>query len=285
MRRVGRTGAALVAASVVFHLPVSVTPAMGQELTWSGSFDVATGDYFFDESTTSIYLQNGLGLQWDQFSIDISLPLVLQNNAVVTRVGGMPIPTGGDQRGDLRGRGGPTSLIELESASSYEFTVADPLISAGFDIDAGDRLLRTVHLGLSAKPPISDVDSGVGTGEWDFGASAGALLAAGRLLILFDATYWSFGDLPDLELKDAVAYGAAVGSAIGKSRFGWSMSLLGSTEIIEGIDPPVSLGGSLYLTSVSRRNLSLGLRFGLTESAADVSVSVGWGVPLLNTIR
>jgi hypothetical protein len=259
--------------------------ATAQDLTWSGSLDFANGNYFFDEGTTSIYLQNGLGIRLGRISADVSLPLILQDNAVVTRVGGMHLPTGGDQRGELRGRGSSSRPIEIESASSYQLSIADPLIGAGFEIDAGDRLFRSLNVGVSAKAPITDADSGVGTGEWDFGVGVGALLSAGRLIVLLDATYWNFGDPPDLELDNAVAYGVAVGAAFGTSRLGWSMSILGSTRIIEGVDPPVSAGGFLYLTSVSGRSVSLGVRVGLTESAPDVAVSAGWGVPLVSTAR
>lgn len=287
-------------------------PAAGQELVWTGSLEAMRGEYVFTEPTTSFWFSNGLDLRLGAVRIGASLPIVLQNGAVVSRVGGMPLPTGGEQHGALRGRGGsgtggsgggpagqggawigPVAGDALAAAAAeaedpipiepgaYEVAVADPLLTLGADVRVGSGALRSVFVAVNAKPPLRSVESGVGTGAWDAGAGAGVALSAAGLLVLLDATWWSYGDLSELELKDALSYGASIGSLVGDGPFGWSISLLGSTEIVDGIEPPISLGGDLLFTPPGRPALRAGVRVGLTEAAADVSGSVGWSVPLL----
>ncbi len=294
-------GVALVAALLLG----SASSMRAQELTWTGSLEFASGDYFFTERTSTFYLMNGLDVQIGSLRLGASLPLVAQDNAIVAQVGGIPLPTGGEQHGELRGRGtgtgsgsGPSAdrfpiasstlaaddPIEIEPGS-YELYAADPLLSIGLDFDVAAGPLRALYLGASAKPPLNAEDSGIGTGAWDAGAGAGLTFVAGRLLLLLNATYWSFGDLPELELKDALTYGVGLGSVFGEGPWGWSLSLMGATEIIEGIDPPVSLGGDVLLTSESGRSLRAGLRVGLTEASSDFAASVGWSLPVAGNRR
>lgn len=301
MRRTGR-GTAL-AVSLLAGLALG---ASAQEIVWTGSLELARGDYVFSEPTTSFWFSNGVDVRMGVIRIGASLPLVLQNNAVVARVGGIPLPTGGERHGELGGRGGngsdgsnngpggqggtSGSIAGLAAAEvedpvviepgSYEIEVADPLLTVGTDLRIESGPLRSVFLGASAKPPLRSVESGVGTGAWDAGVGAGVVISIADLLVLVDATYWSYGDLPELELKDALSYGASIGALIGDGPVGWSVSLLGSMEIVAGLEPPVSVGADILISPARGPALRAGVRAGLTESASNVSASVGWSVPL-----
>lgn len=281
---------------------VAVGPARAQDLTWGGSADLTSGNYYFTETTTSVWISNSLNARVGPFRFDASLPFVLQNSDVVTRVAGLPIPTGGPRHsGDVSGggsgsgtgMGGGTGTmadmvadsaerIQIEQPGSLTLELADPLLGAGVELTTSSTFLTSVRFGVSAKAPLRSVESGIGTGEWDVGVEGGVSFAAGRLSVLLDATWWSLGDLPDLELDDILAYGASVGGPVGDGSLGWSLSLWGATPMIDGIDAPVSAGGDLYVNSISGRALRFGVRFGLTDSAADVGGSVGWTIPITN---
>ena len=79
--------------------------AAGQAFTWSGGVDVTNGDYYFSERTTAVWLSNGLVFRQGALWVDASLPVLAQNSDAVTRVAGLPIPTGGSRSGDVAGRG------------------------------------------------------------------------------------------------------------------------------------------------------------------------------------
>lgn len=278
----------VVAAAALLGGPALVG---AQEVTWSGGVDVTNGDYYFSERTTALWLTNGVTARWGGFWLDASLPLLLQNSDAVTRVAGLPVPTGGSRSGDVvrRGSGSGTGgsgtgdrrrTIEIEEPGPLELDIADPIFGAGVDLTPDGSAVRSVRFGVSAKAPVRTVESGIGTGEWDFGVGGGTSIAAGSLLVLLDGTWWRLGDLPDLELKDVFSYSAAVGGLLGDGSVGWTASLTGSTTMIEYVEAPVSVGGDVFFWSDAGSSLRAGLRFGLTESAADVAGTLGWAVPL-----
>jgi hypothetical protein len=273
-------GAALLVAA-------AASAASAQEIAWAGGLDATNGDYYFSERTTSLWLTNGLVVRSGVFRFDASLPVLLQNSDAVTRVGGLPVPTGGSRRGEVAGRGAGDGMgsdrqrtIEIEEPGSLEFDVADPLFAIGIDQPLGGLPPRSVRFGVSAKAPVRSVESGIGTGEWDFGVGAGTSISAGSLVILLDGTWWMPGDMPDLELNDVLEYGAMVGGRFGGDSLGWSLSVSGSTPMIDDVAGPVSAGGDLLLWSDGGSSLRAGVRFGLTESAADATATLGWAVPL-----
>lgn len=289
--------AVLIAASVA-----GPSLAGAQAVIWSGGVDVTTGDYYFSERTTAAWLVNEIDVRHGVVWAYANLPLVAQNSDVVTRVAGQPVPTGGKHSGDVAGRGngdgaGPGSAgasaipgtanasmagrqtIVVEEPGSFEVQVADPMFGAGVDLAPAGSPFRSVRFGVSAKAPIRDVASGVGTGEWDVGLEAGISLAAGSVLILADGAWWSLGDLPDLELRNMLAYSLALGGLFGDGAVGWSLSVDGSTPMIENVEAPIAVGGDLFFWSARGRSLRAGIRFGLTESAPDLAGSVGWVIP------
>ncbi|HSM07948.1 MAG TPA: hypothetical protein VLA33_02895 [Gemmatimonadota bacterium] len=264
-------------------LGVAASTASAQEIAWAGSLDVTNGDYYFSERTTALWLTNGVVARSGAFWFDASLPVLLQNSDAVTRVGGLSVPTGGSRRGGGVGDGMGSDrqrLLEIEDPGSLELDVADPLMGFGVDLPLGGGALRSVRVGVSAKAPMRSVDSGIGTGQWDFGVGAGTSVSAGSLVILLDGTWWMPGDMPDLELNDVLEYGGMVGGWFGDGSLGWSLVVSGSTSMIDDVAGPVSTGGDLLFWSDTGSSLRAGLRFGLTESAADVAVTLGWAVPL-----
>lgn len=88
------------------------------------------------------------------------------------------------------------------------------------------------------------------------------------------------GDLPDLELRDGVGYalGASVPAFSGRGSVLFMLS--GLSRTIAGMEPPVSVAASVSRSVGDRTFLSAGAGFGLTESAPDFSVNLGWSIRL-----
>lgn len=87
------------------------------------------------------------------------------------------------------------------------------------------------------------------------------------------------GDLADLELRDGLTYGAGVGRGLGAEG---SVSVIasssGSTRVIDGVEPPISVGAAVGVRGSPGRSVLAGVRVGLTESASDVSAFLGWRI-------
>ncbi|MEN8145233.1 MAG: hypothetical protein ABFS14_09810, partial [Gemmatimonadota bacterium] len=220
--------------SLLLWIPLE---ANAQELTYSGGIQYAGGDYIFEERTDSFYLTNGVRLRIGGFEAGVSLPVIIQNGGLVSNVaGGVPLPTGGTQSGTVATRnkgstigtrrGAAMSLTQSQLSSLVlfshgdsaavvfedEFTthVADPTFDLSGEVHSSLGVVRSVRINAFAKAPLTDLDSGVGSGEWDYGLGSSIALGAGRSLLFVDVSYWWFGDLSDLELTDGLSYAAGV---------------------------------------------------------------------------
>lgn len=280
---------------LVIVLGVAPIAGEGQEVRWTGTTSFSTGSYVFDAPTRTLALATGLGLSWGRLDLTDSLPLVLQNSQLVSQVGGVPLPTGGESHGVVGGRtsgqtlgtgsrgaggGAGGSTAEVLYRNEYTWSVGDPFLSASARLLESTGTLRALHAQVSAKAPLRDLDSGVGTGEWDWGAGGSATVAFGETYAFTDVMYWSYGDLAELELSDGVSYALGLSRAVLHGRGSVILSFLGSAPIIDTMDRPASVGvGALYSPRPGR-SVSGGVAVGLSESSPDVSVYVGWSMRL-----
>lgn len=285
---------------------VGVTGLTAQSLTYDGSLSWSRGSYIFTQPTNSFWLSNGLSFRAGRFSLSASLPLIVQNSGIISFVAGQPVPTGGEDsgavgrrnKGEPVGTRGPSADARTSGSGgqaaapaggdsttvlyrdAYEVQVGDPLLTGTVELFSGVGFLRAVSAGFYAKAPIRSVESGVGTGAWDVGSGASLVVGAGRNLILADVSYWSFGDLPELELDPGLIWGVSVSRSFRGGRAALSASVSGASAMAETMDGPLSLGAGLTILPRSGRAVSAGLWFGLTESAPDFSIALSWSLRL-----
>lgn len=298
-------------AAVVWAALLATPAAFAQEVTWSSSVAYTSGSYVFDDRYTSLSWLNALAFHHGRFRLSGSLPVVGQNGTAVSLIGGVPMPTGGPEswtvqrrqsgqtipvrpggRNSRMGSGahnGTSLAVVTDSATDsmtvagsgdYEITVGDPTFGAAFDLYEGRGSLRSFGVSAWTKAPIASVESGVGTGAWDYAAGASFSMSVGDVLVFGDATYWVLGDMDALELKDALFYSAAIGRRIGGD---WSLlaSLSASSRVVASLEPPASFGVSLSRAVDGRTYFNVGASAGLSESASDFSMYVGWSLRLL----
>jgi len=285
------------------------TTVPAQELQWSGSLGYASGSYIFAEQFRTFSLLNTLSLRAGRLELSASLPVLAQNGTSVSYIAGVPIPTGGPDAGAVQRRQGGTSVpvrpgrrgqgnwgagnvllatvadsltdsLTVAGTGAYEVNVADPMFGGSLTAYEGLGAVRSLGFDAYAKAPITSVESGVGSGEWDYGAGASLALGLGKTLLFANATFWVLGDMPDLELEDALFYSLAVGQSLSDN---WSLlaSASSSTRIIAGSDPPTSVTLSFSRRLTDGASISFGAGAGLTETASDFSASIGWTTRLL----
>lgn len=278
----------------------AATAAPAQELAYTGSLQYASGSYIFTEPTRTLSLYSGITWNTGRARFTGSIPVIIHNSGAVTLVGGAYVPTGGTGHGAVGGRSqgrnvpmgpsgsnlsmtishwsvetaeAPDSMVALPG--SYKVTIGDPLLSAGFELFSGFGRVRAVEVTASAKPPLNDLESGVGTGVWDLGAGVATVLGFGRVLALADVTYWRYGDLPELELRDGVSWAGGLAVPLTRS-LSATVFAAGTNRIIATADPAltVSLGMTYRLSEFGSGSASAG--GGLSDTAADVTASLGW---------
>lgn len=274
-----------------------------QTVTYNGSLSWSRGSYIFTDPTSSFWLSSGLSLRAGPVSLSASVPVIVQNSGVVSFVAGRPLPTGGESSAVVRRRQagepigtrsgrsgapgmGSTPVAGFDSTTvvfrdSYETQVGDPMLRGSMELHSGLGSVRSVSVDVSAKPPLRSVESGVGTGAWDVGGGASIVLGSGATLLFADVSYWSFGDLEDLELGSGVTYGVSVSRSFSSGKTALMASLTGASAVVETMEAPVAAGLGLSFLPRPGRALSAGVSVGLSEAAPDVSVYVGWSVRLV----
>lgn len=310
-----RLGAFAVAAGTLLVL-LATPRARAQEVSYSGSLQVATGKYLFTERTNTASLLNGLTVRAGRFQVSASIPLLYQSTPFVSYTPGGGVPTGGPEQrmvnDSLQRRGGGSGPMGMGAARAADLAAAgrgiagaatilprfqvtaseavtlpdtasfdqvgfgDPSVRVSVDLTSPDRTDLTVTLSGEVKAPLADPTRGFGTGEWDGG---GALSVGGRVgstLLFGEVGYWILGDMPDLPLKNPVSYSVGLGHALADGRVGLLATLSGYSRILEGTEPPLDVGGGVSYRLAPGQSLSLGVSIGLSESSPDVSVAAGW---------
>lgn len=298
-------------SGLAFVAAMTASGVRAQTLAWSGSVQYAQGSYIFTETTRSWSLYSSLSWEGGPLRLSLGIPVVMQDSRAVTYVGDLAIPTGGPDSeavgkktkgepvpmggrsggGSGSGMGGAVVLpLSLQSAGvaadsvappgEMDIQVADPVLSAGIELLGPRGGFLGLDLTGSVKIPVRDLDSGVGTGEVDFGVGLSGAAGRSPFMVFCDVGWWRYGDPPGLELQDVLSWGAGVGVLFG-SRLSGLLSVSGSTAVLEAADPPAEIGGLVSIRLGEGHSFTLGASFGLTEASPDVSVSAGTRITLL----
>ncbi len=223
------------------------------------------------------------------FTLRGSIPLYLQNSTLIAGSGMGHIPTGGSSSGTVADSGAERrrreqapdlshGAVEVPgtAADEYEAALGDPLISLSWRTRGTGA--TTLGVGASVKAPVADTAT-FGTGKWDVGATAALSHSIrGGFLLGLDLAFWRLGDLDDLELRDPVYATGSLGY-LGAGGWGATLLLSGGTTILEGYDPPVSLGAGVHRLD-GDQSWSLRSTVGLSETAPDFTLGFLWGVRL-----
>lgn len=277
----------------------------GQSLHYEGAVSVASGNYIFTQRTTSWTLANGLALSAGPFTLRGSLPVIRQNTSLIAGLSTGLLPTGGSSGGAVAdsaaarggrggGSGGPSLQVTESSGylqevaspaddpvevpttavTGYRMVVGDP--SLGLGIVALQQGGASVNLGAGLKIPVTDT-SAYGTGQWDVGGFLSLSHILGRsTLIGFDLAYWHLGDLPELDLRDAVMGSASI-AYLGRSGWGGSALVSGARSVVAGFADAYTAG--VAISRVGRRaTMSVNLMRGFTETTPEFSIGLSWRI-------
>lgn len=174
------------------------------------------------------------------------------------------------------------SLVDsgaVESPGPFSTRVGDPVLRAEAELSRGDA--TRVGARILAKLPLADPSSGIGTGAFDYGAGLSVAASIDRTFFFADVDHWVLGDMPELPLRDLTSASLGAGFAFGaQGRLSALASVSGATAIVDNVSAPLSAGASLGLAVRPERFITVGATIGLSESAPDWSLTLGWRVSL-----
>ena len=266
---------------------------LGQQIYYSGSAQYSTGSYFFERSTNSFYLTNSIRIRGGSVSLSLNVPYMIQNSPWISYSGIGYIPTGGSQSetvsdvGKGRGKGGPGSttpglepVILTDTVSHNKYGLSDPNLYLSVRLTPLTQSKTLLYLNASTKVPVTNPETGFGTGAWDFGVGMSITQRFNTFFLTADAMYWHLGDMEDLNFKDPVSFALGLGKSFDNSKWLVSTMVTGYTPIIEGYDPPMGLSVGLGYFLTKNIALNANVSFGLSESSSDVGGGIGWSIRL-----
>jgi hypothetical protein len=262
-----------------------------QNVTYSGNLQFSTGSYFFTERTESFYFTNGLSISGDRARVSFSIPYIVQNSPWISYGPDGGIPTGGTGHGQVDRRGSGTvnqdqdmmrrgrHRIDIPDTVSYrQASFSDPSVNGSLRIYNSSLRNTNLNLNASVKIPFTNPASGFGTGAWDFGAGLSLFHRIRTMFFFSDIMYWKMGDMDELELNNPLSVSVGTGKAFRDGKWMLSASFLGSTKIIDTVDPPMSLNIGLGHFISTGTSLNGSVSIGLSESSPDFSAGVGWSI-------
>ena len=263
--------------------------ASAQIVRYSGSLHYATGSYYFTERTGSFYFNNGISMSGDKGSISLSVPFITQNTPWVSNVGTGILPTGGPKNSMIgnNSNGGMRKgnrKIDLGTSDTLNYTQAnfgDPSLSASLEVLSTKDRTTTISANGGIKLPLANPQKGFGTGKWDWGGGLSwSQRITAKTLLLANGMFWKLGDMDDLDFNNIVTYSAALGQSFSNGKWMGLISFSGTTQIIDNVDPPLTVATGVNMQTSDKVSLNSNLSIGLTESASDVSIGVGWSLKL-----
>jgi hypothetical protein len=280
-------------AGVILFGSMGAGDAMGQEIRYNGSVQYASGSYYFTQRTGSFYLNNGLTIAGDNISFSFDVPLITQNTPWLSysSTGIGLLPTGGPRSGQVSkgkgqgaGNGKGKRNIDLGSADTLNYTktsFSDPSLMVNATVFTSERGRTIISSSVGVKFPIANPNAGFGTGEWDIGAGLSwSQRFSEQWIVIISGMYWKLGDMEELNFNDMVSYSTGLGRSFGNAKLMAIGNFFGSTEIIDGVDPPMSVGAGLSYRPSTKLNFNTNVLMGLSESASDLSFGLGWSVTL-----
>jgi len=285
----------LLSVMVVFLISLSQSGVSG---TWSinGGVQYLKGDYIYTSSTSTYYLSSGIRYQSKRWNAGISVPVIAQNNDLISGSGGMFIPSGHTSRGlnaggtvgGQHGGGmmGGNRVVTDDVVSQFEFGMGDVYLSGQYQLVGygSSNLLPSsrpsVAISAQIKFPTASGTPDYGTGEFDYGIFVNLAKRWKNYAGFLDAGFWLLGDTPDINYQNPFTYGIGIGRFFQDGRFSALLYYQGYTTILENYDPPRQASLGFYYRVNDQTIFSVSAMAGFSDTSPDFELSAGFNLTL-----
>ncbi len=219
----------------------------------TGYLQYSQGDYIFGSNTATFYLVPGLRYEARGWNFSAILPVVSQNNNLVTQVGGILVPHGGSSNmggmgnsGAMSTTGSMSNIVGLgDLFLSGEYQIVHP------DFDQTQAGSPTLGVDIQVKVPTASTAHNFGTGKFDFGSSINYRQMFGTFVVMANAGYIVLGKPAGVEFNNPFTYGGGVGKFFNNEDFSVALMYQGYTAVLSGYPPPdqASLGLNYKVSS------------------------------------
>ncbi len=276
----GRTPA--FALALLLFLEAQTSLAQGNWYA-TGYLQYSQGDYIFGSNTSTFYIVPGLRYEAGNWSASAILPIVSQNNNLVTGAGGMLLPHGGSNMSMSSGNGGIMGgsgrMTAMDSSMSGVVGLGDLYLTGEYQIvhsDYDQPNLPTIGIEAQIKVPTASTAHNFGTGKFDFGGSINYRQLVGAYVIMADAGYLMLGKPAGVDFRNPFSYGGGIGRFFGKGNLSLAFMYQGYSTVLSGYPPPNQVSLGLNYKASSDLIWTVLVSKGLTDTAPSYGITGGF---------
>lgn len=241
------------------------------------NLQLAGGSFIYNSFNNVISLYGGIGYQDDNFGISFSIPVVGNKNNFISQVGGMMLPIGNSKNGygTMSGAGsngggmmsgGSSSVMGSTSSSigNMNWGLGDLYFYSDYHLLSENNFFSDVILNAQVKLPTASTHMGIGTGQYDYGASLTFRKSFDSYVAIADFGYLNLGDPSGITYENPFTYSFGFGKFINNGEYSLLLYYSAYTEVVKGYEPPrqIALGinykasDNLILTGIGVAGLS-----------------------------
>ena len=261
---------------------LSNTAFLFAEGKWSVNSNVqfSRGKYLFEDNTNTYFLYGGVRYRTSKWSLFANVPLIAQNNDLVTNTGSTILPSIHHENQGSSGSGHHGGMTDDNGISHFIMGLGDLYVSGEYLIFAEGNGLPYIAGNVKLKIPTAGTTNNFGTGKLDYGFGFSARKQIKGYLAVVDLGFWGLGDPQGLKYNDIHSFGAGVGRFFNQNRYGMMLYFETYSKILSDIE--------------ANRQISLGLNYrinakiifsvigatGLSNASPDISFSSGleWSI-------
>ena len=262
----------------------------------NGSVQYFNGKYIYTTRTSTYYLSSGIQYQSARWNVGASVPVIAQNNDLVSGSGGMFLPSGHTgQGGNGGGMGnghqgggmmGGSRVVTTSVASQIEFGLGDVYLLGQYQL-VGDGSASplwnygpSISVSAQIKLPTARKGRNYGTGEFDYGITFNLSKRWKNYAGFLNAGYWLLGDTPEIDYQNPFTYGIGIGRFFRNGQFSALLCYQGYSTILENYDPPRQGSIGLYCRMNDQIILSTTAMAGFSDTGPDFGLSAGFNLVL-----
>lgn len=258
---------------------------------WYGStnLQIAGGKFIYSSYVNVVSLYGGLSYQNDNFGISLSVPVVGNGNNSISQSGGMMLPIGNSQtyNGGMAGgsngggmMGSGNSIMSTSSFGGMNWGFGDLYLFSNYKLFSEGQSFSDVIVNVQIKVPTASTHMGIGTGQYDYGASVTFRRSVNTFVAIADLGYLNIGDPSGITYENPLTYSLGLGKVFNDGEYSLLLYYSAYTEVVKGFEPPRQIalginykaGENLIVTGIGSAGLSkfspdytfsTGIKFGL----------------------
>ena len=255
-----------------------------QQANWyiNTNLHLAGGNFIYNSFDNVISLYGGVGYQSGNFGISFSIPVVGNKSNFISQSGGMMLPIGNSKNGygnmqnsgsngsGMMGSGNSMMGSSSSAVGGINWGLGDLYLYSNYQLVSQNDFFTDVIVNANVKFPTASTHMGIGTGQYDYGASLTFRKSfdlsdnLNSFVAIADLGYINFGDPPGITYENPFTYSFGLGKFFNDGEYSLLLYYSAYTEVVKGYDPPrqIALGlnykvsDNLILTGIGAAGLS-----------------------------